>query len=90
MIPAGAQKINKSRIPLKILYRQGATQFIKAILFIVFELKGVQPLFGMHTDSHDPDLMAECNGAKVIVHRLLWGEFIEELKIHAYDEPYFK
>lgn len=61
LIPAGAQKIHPTRLKLGFLFRHDIGQFIKGCIMIVFELKGYQPIFDMHTDSHDPNLMAEFN-----------------------------
>ena len=61
MIPAGAQKINLVRMSRRILLQHGIFQFTRALSFVLIELGGFQPLFEMHTDSNDPELMAEFN-----------------------------
>ena len=61
MIPAGAQKIHLTSLSRRFIIRKGARQFFKAMAFILLELKGFQPLFGMHTDSNDPHLMSDFN-----------------------------
>ena len=71
IIPAGAQKINLKALPYRLLFnrllfkkllsKEGVNQFIKGILLVFFELKGLKPLLELHTDSHDPDLMADFN-----------------------------
>ena len=61
MIPVGARKIHLSSISRGFLFRKGLPQFVKRGLFVLFELGGLSPLFGMHTDSNDNDLMAEFN-----------------------------
>lgn len=61
LIPLGAQKINKNRMPFKILYKGGFKQFIKTLYMIVFTLRGIKPLYDIHTDSSDPDLLKEFN-----------------------------
>lgn len=61
MIPVGAMKMNLSGIQRKVLFKKGWTQFIKLIIYVFFELGGFKPLYEMHIDSHDPDLMAQYN-----------------------------
>lgn len=61
IIPAGAQKINISSLPISFLFKGGIIQFLKGILFIFFKLGGFKPIYDMHTDSHDPNLLAEWN-----------------------------
>jgi hypothetical protein len=61
LIPAGAQKINLSGISRRFLFRKGFTQFMEGIIFGLFELGGFYPLYEMHTDSNDPELMADFN-----------------------------
>ena len=61
MIPAGAQKINLTGISRRFLLKKGLFQCIKGIMFALYELGGFHPLYEMHTDSNDPELMAEFN-----------------------------
>lgn len=61
LIPAGAQKLNLAPLPLEFLFRNGASQFLKGLMYVLFELKGFTPLYNMHTDSHDTQLMSEFN-----------------------------
>jgi len=61
MIPTGARKIHLGGLARRFLFKKGPKQFFQGIIFIVFELKGTKPLYEMHTDSHDPDLMADFN-----------------------------
>ncbi len=61
LIPAGVQKINLAPLPPEFLFRNGASQFISGLLYVLFELKGFKPLYNMHTDSHDTHLMSEFN-----------------------------
>jgi len=61
LIPAGAQKIHLDTLPYYFLYKKGIRQFFKGICLLLFELKGIRPLFQMHTDSNDSDLMADFN-----------------------------
>lgn len=58
IIPAGTQKINRCKLPVGVLKRNGALQNIRFITYVVGILHGIGPVFDMHTDSHDPDLMA--------------------------------
>jgi hypothetical protein len=61
MIPVGAYKIELSGIQKRILFKRGWGQFFRGMLFITSELGGFKPLYEMHYDSHDPDLLAELN-----------------------------
>lgn len=61
LIPAGAQKIHPTRMKFGFLFKRGIGQFFKGVSLILFQLNGYQPIFDMHTDSHDPDLMADFN-----------------------------
>jgi hypothetical protein len=56
VLPAGAQKINQTRLPLRIV--KGLEQ-LKLGAFVALRLGKQGPIFDMHTDSHDPDLLAE-------------------------------
>lgn len=61
MIPAGAQKISLSPLPVNFLFKDVRAQFIEALKFVLFDLKGVNLFYSIHTDSHDPHLMSEFN-----------------------------
>jgi hypothetical protein len=62
MIPIGARKLVTSALTPGFVFRQGLAQFIGGLRFMLFELGGIRPrLYQMHTDSHDPDAMAEFN-----------------------------
>lgn len=61
MIPAGAQKISLSPLPVNFLFKDVRAQFMEALKFILFDLKGVNRFYSFHTDSHDPHLMSEFN-----------------------------
>jgi hypothetical protein len=61
LIPTGAQKIHLSGIPKGFLLKAGLPQLLKGTTFIIRHLGGFSPLFEMHTDSNDPDLMADFN-----------------------------
>lgn len=61
MIPAGLAKMHLSRIPRGFIFRKGFAQFIRGITFMLFEIRGFSPLFELHTDSNDPELLAEFN-----------------------------
>ncbi len=63
LIPAGAQKLNLSPLPADFLFRNGTSQFIIGLAYVLFELRGFRPLYNMHTDSHDTHLMSEFNPA---------------------------
>jgi hypothetical protein len=60
LIPAGAQKVHKDIIPFRDLIRkQRIGETIQTISFIMRRIGFDSPVLRMHTDSHDPDLMAE-------------------------------
>ena len=61
MIPVGSRKIHLYGIPKTFLFKGKIHHIFNRVLFILFNLKGFKPLYEMHTDSHDPDLMAEFN-----------------------------
>jgi len=71
LIPAGAQKVNLARIPVRFLFRGGIKQFLQGLIYIFFELRGTT-LFDMHTDIYDPNLLMEFTpeGWKVFYRRL--------------------
>ena len=59
IIPAGAQKINVYRLPRRFLFSNGILQFFRGTIMAMLTLKGFQPIYDMHTDSHDPHLISE-------------------------------
>jgi hypothetical protein len=61
MIPAGAAKIHLSGISRRFIFKKGFAQLIKILTFVLFELGGFSPLFEMHSDSNDPELLSDFN-----------------------------
>jgi len=61
LIPAGFAKAHLAKFPLTSFLRHGMFQFIEILYYITFELGGVTPLYELHIDSHDPELMKEMN-----------------------------
>ncbi|MCP4348219.1 MAG: hypothetical protein GY795_22180 [Desulfobacterales bacterium] len=61
LIPVGARKIHISGLSRRFLLKGGIPQFLKGLAYILFELKGIKPMFQMHTDSKDPDLLKNFN-----------------------------
>ncbi len=61
LIPVGARKTHASILSKRFLLKKGVSQFLDGLLFVLFELKGFKPLYEMHTDSKDPDLLSEFN-----------------------------
>ena len=59
MIPAGQQKIHLDGIARRLVVKSGVLQFAKLSSFVLFELGGFRPLYHMHTDNSDRDLLAE-------------------------------
>jgi hypothetical protein len=60
MIPVGAKKIHLSRLPKRFLFKKGIMQIFKGIACLS-DLNGFSPLYEMHTDSKDPDLLSKFN-----------------------------
>jgi len=58
IIPAGAQKLNRYNLPLGALRHAGPGALVKAAMRVA-RMGGRGPVYDMHTDSHDPDLMSE-------------------------------
>lgn len=61
MIPLGAQKVYTGRMSRGFLFKGGWSQFWRGLRLILLETKGFQPIYRMHTDSRDRDLMKEFN-----------------------------
>ena len=61
MIPAGAAKIHLSGISRRFIFNKGLAQLIRILTFVLFELGGFSPLFEMHSDSNDPELLSDFN-----------------------------
>jgi hypothetical protein len=62
MIPCGAQKIHLGRISKKFIFKRGFQQFFRGLALLLVELGGgFKPIYRMHTDTHDRDLLAEFN-----------------------------
>lgn len=61
MIPLGAQKVYAGRMSRSFLFRGGPGQFFKGLKMILFDTCGFTPVYRMHTDSRDRDLMKEFN-----------------------------
>lgn len=60
IIPAGAQKLNRYDLPARGLRHERLGRLARAA-WCIARMGGTGPVFDMHTDSHDPDLMAEFN-----------------------------
>ena len=61
LIPAGRQKIHLDGIARRFVFKSGALQAVKLLSFILFELGGFKPLYHMHSDNRDRDLLKEFN-----------------------------
>ena len=68
------------RLTLRFLAKIGLKQFIKTI-YLYSKWGGIKPFFDYHTDSHDPDLMAEFN---INGWRITFKRFAEILKIEEF------
>jgi hypothetical protein len=61
MIPVGARKIHLSALSKSFLFKNGVQQFLEGLSYVLFDVKGFSPLYIMHTDSKDPNLVRELN-----------------------------
>jgi len=61
MIPLGAQKVYPGRMPRGFLLKKGLRQFLRSLYLLLFETRGFKPVYRMHMDSRDRDLMKEFN-----------------------------
>ncbi len=61
LIPLGSQKVYAGRMSRGFLFRGGLSQFTEGLSMVLFETHGFQPVYRMHTDSRDRDLMKEFN-----------------------------
>lgn len=61
MIPAGAQKVYPGRMPRGFLFKNGPRQFLRGLHLLLFNLRGLKPVYRMHMDSRDRELMKEFN-----------------------------
>jgi len=87
LIPVGARKINQSKLPIKkFMFKKGARQFIDIMWFVLFELRGIVPLYIGHIDSNDANLKSELN--KEGLHRA-YIRIVELLKINKHIKGYF-
>lgn len=60
LIPVGVRKLHLEKLPLKrFLFKRGLYQFVRVIYCIIFELKGIQPVFHGHLDFRDRQSIAE-------------------------------
>jgi len=60
MVPIGmARKMYMNRFPVRYSFNHGWRQFFKVLRLIVFDFKGIQPLYFPHIDSRDEEGMAE-------------------------------
>lgn len=59
IIPSGSQKLNRYKFPLGALKGLGLAGALQSGIHLVTRLGGLSPVYDMHTDSHDADLMAE-------------------------------
>jgi hypothetical protein len=77
MIPIGARKIHISALPKRFLFKKGISQLVEGSSFVVYKLKGFKPLYEMHTDSKDPDLLSEFNPVGFTKSYLLVAELLK-------------
>lgn len=78
LIPVGSRKIHLSVLSKSFLFKKGISQYIGGLMFIIFELKGLKPLYEMHIDSKDPHLLKEFNEKGLKNSYRLIGEFLKK------------
>jgi len=62
LIPTGVRKLHLEKLPVKrFLFTNGMSQLVKGFLCILFELKGIQPVYHGHLDSRDRQTISEFN-----------------------------
>ncbi len=61
MTPAGAQKVYPGRMPRGFIFKSGPGQFLRGLYLLLFETRGFKPVYRMHMDSRDRELMKEFN-----------------------------
>ena len=61
IIPAGVQKLNRHKLPLRLLGKGGVRKNFQFFSHVIGTLRGTGPLYDMHTDSHDADLLSRFN-----------------------------
>jgi hypothetical protein len=60
LIPAGVRKLHLEKVPIKrFLLKRGFMQFFRGLASIIFELRGMQPVYHGHLDSRDRHAMSE-------------------------------
>ncbi len=72
VLPLGAQKVNKNRLPLYWLKEVSGSERIDFLGKYAFKLRGLSPFYDMHTDSQDKELLEEFNETG-------WRNFLLEL-----------
>jgi hypothetical protein len=55
--PFGAQKVCFSSIPRGFLFKNNLSQLFRGSFFSLMKTNGFKPVYEMHTDSNDPDLL---------------------------------
>lgn len=61
MIPLGAQKVTLGKLSRGFLMKGGLNQFISGIRTVLLDTGGFAPIYHMHMDSRDRDLLKEFN-----------------------------
>jgi hypothetical protein len=58
LIPTGGPKLEVAALSARFLFRNGLGQLIRGVALVVGELGGIKPLYQMHMDSNDLELLA--------------------------------
>ena len=80
LIPTGVRKLHLEILPVKrFLFANGLNQLVRGLLCILFELKGIQPLYHGHLDSRDRQSISEFSFEGWVRHYKMVADL---LKIH--------
>lgn len=61
MIPLGAEKVSIGRLSRVFPFKGGIKQFLLGAKIVSFNMKGFEPVFHIHMDTKDTDLLKEFN-----------------------------
>ncbi len=60
-IPVGLLKMEISGMSKRVFFKNGPRQFIRVLAFLLFQLRGLKPLYQIHSNLHDRKSMEEFN-----------------------------
>ena len=78
LIPTGVRKVHLEKVPVKLfLLKRRGRQFFHGLKIILFDLKGIGPLYHGHLDSHDPNSIARFNMEGWVEHFQMIAELLK-------------